>query len=38
MLTMPEEKRIELAERINSLGLSWTASSYTDHGHSFAEV
>lgn len=27
---MDEDVRIRLAESINNLGLSWTASSYTD--------
>ena len=30
MQSIPEANRVALAERINSLGLSWTASSYLD--------
>lgn len=41
MLSTPAEDRVRLAEKINSLGLSWTASSYTDidtDAKSFAQV
>jgi Papain family cysteine protease len=38
MMQMPEKQRVEMAELINSLGLSWTASSYTEKDHSFAQV
>lgn len=32
-MQIAEDRRIELAEQINSLGLSWTASSYTGAEH-----
>jgi hypothetical protein len=40
MKEIPEAIRTELADKINSLGLSWTASSYLDEPKevSLAEV